>query len=78
MFRLLTASAGGGGGVLLGIVGRGEPPSSPNLDPIHRWSARKAVLPDRRSRKHVLFSAFFQPVPSAVVKHDSLRNLAEK
>ena len=23
-------------------------------------------------------SAFFQPVPSAVVKHDSLRNLAEK
>ena len=28
-------------------------------------SARKAVLPDRRSPKHVLFSAFFQPVPSA-------------
>ena len=26
----------------------------------------------------VLFSIFFKPVPSAVVKRDSLRNLAEK
>ena len=40
--------------------------------------ARKAVLSDRRSQKHALFSAFFQPVPSAVVKHDSLHYLVEK
>ena len=75
MFRLLTASAGGGGGysseLSVGVC-------RPVLQILTLFTARKAVLPDRRSQKHVLFSAFFQPVPSAVVKHDSLRNLAEK